>query len=116
MNESTTATVIPKELKDKMQKLMHSAQVTSDLGEEVSRRSIVLDYNRVAARFYEDQILRLKREVEKYQAQVRESTNLHLVVDADLIFSPTETGAISNEFRARMNTPAEDATSTPEEL
>lgn len=110
-----TATLIPKEVETLMHRFSEFAQATSDMGDEVSKAPMVLDYNRVAARFYEEQILGLRRELDKYRAQVR-TWGSQGVFDVGLVFTPSESVAISPALRARMSTPAEEAESTPEEL
>ena len=113
MNESTVG-LISKEVEGLMRRFSESAQNTSDIGDEISRRHVVLDYSRVAARFYEDQIVRLRGEVEKYRAQVRGP--VAQLSNLDLTFTATEGVLLSSEFRAKMGTPSEEADYTPEEL
>ncbi len=114
MSEST-ATSIPKEVETMMRRFSDMAQATSEMADEVSRIPVVLDYNRVAARFYEDQIVRLRREVEKYRVLVQSSGFLR-AIGVDLIFSDTACVALTPEFRRKMGSPADDEEFIPEEL
>jgi hypothetical protein len=98
-----------------MHRFSEFAQATTDVGEEVSKAPVVLDYNRVAARFYEDQIVSLRRELEKYREQVR-TWGAQAVFEEGPVFTATESFAMSPALRARMHTLAEEAESTPEEL
>jgi hypothetical protein len=104
-----------KEVEILIHRFSESAQATSDMGNEVARQSVVLDYNRVAARFYEDLIVSLRKEVQKYRTQAQfafrsESTG------GDVVFSPGEPCIVSHEFRRKMNRFVEEAEQTPEEL
>jgi hypothetical protein len=110
-----TATLNSKEVETLIRRFSEFAQATSDVADEVSKAPAVFDYNRVAARFYEERILGLSRELDKYRAQVR-TWGSHGTFDAGLLFTPSESAAISPALRARMNTPAEEAESIPEEL
>lgn len=104
-----------KEVRALIHRFSESAQATSDIGDEVARQSVALDYNRVAARFYEDLIMGLRKELQKYRAQAQfafrsESTG------GDVLFSPGEPCIVSHEFRRKMNRFVEEAEQTPEEL
>lgn len=110
-----TETFHSKKVDTLMHRFSEFAQATSDMGEEVSRAPVILDYNRVAARFYEDQIVSLRRELEKYREQVR-TWGSQAPFEAGPMFTATESFAMSPGLRARMQTPAEEAESTPEEL
>jgi hypothetical protein len=115
MSEPTDATLLPKQVETSLHRFSEFSQATSDVGDEVSKGPIVLDYNRVAARFYEDQIIGLRRELEKYRAQVRTS-GLERATTAGLISAGAQPVAVTGAFKAKMRTPVLDAESTPEEL
>lgn len=110
-----TATLLPKSVETSLHRFSEFSQATSDIGDEVSKSPVVLDYNRVAARFYEDQIIGLRRELEKYRAQVR-TFGFERATNAGLIFAGAQPVAVTSAFKAKMRTPVEDAESAPEEL
>jgi hypothetical protein len=72
-----------------------------------------LDYDMVAARFYEEIILELKRELAKYQALAEADA---LATSPRFIFVADEPVVIPPEYRRKMNTPVVGADSTFEEL
>ncbi len=97
-----------------MRRFSESAQRTSEIAGEVSR-VVVLDYDQVASRFYEDQIMRLRKELQKYREQFRSSAHA-TGIGTDLVFT-TESGArVPAELRRKMSTFVEEAESCPEEL
>jgi hypothetical protein len=72
-----------------------------------------LDYNQVAARFYEEVILELRRELAKYKALAEAEA---LATSSRFIFVAGAPIEIPPEYRRKMNTSVLGADSVPEEL
>ena len=114
MSTSVEKTV-PKEVDAMIRRFSDSAQTTSDIAGEVGRQRVLLDYDRVAARFYEDLIMRLRKELQKYRAQAQFAFHFEST-GGEAILSPGEPGFMSHDFRNKMNRFVEEAEHTPEEL
>lgn len=112
---TSTEKAAQKETEAWIRRFSESAQATSEIGDEVARHAVMLDYNRVAARFYEDLIMRLRNELQRYRAQAQFAFHFESTA-GDLVFSPGEPTIVSHEFRSKMNRFVEDADHTPEEL
>jgi hypothetical protein len=115
MTNSTTENPQPTTIETLIHRFSESAQITSNIGDEVSRKPLVLEYDRVAAQFYEDTILRLRKELLKYRAQAQFAFRFESSGD-DLSFSADEPSAITREFRKKITRVTEDADHIPEEL
>jgi hypothetical protein len=114
MSTSTEKTV-PKQVDALIRRFSDSAQATSDIAGEVGRHRVVLDYDRVAARFYEDLIMRLRKELQRYRAQAQFAFHFEST-GGGAVLVPGEPATVSRDFRNKMNRFVEEAESTPEEL
>jgi hypothetical protein len=99
-----------------LRRFSESAQRTSEIASQVSQRPIILDYNRVASRFYEDQIMQLRTELEKYRGQLNVALPQTEIGSTNFVFSALPGSAVPHEYRRKMNNFVEEADSLPEQL